>query len=83
MEALKAFVRGVRERIEGLTVSVDTAFANTSFADGPRVAALVTLRGRIASRNMEVAFREMWIFRVSEGKLAERWYVVEQPAARS
>ena len=81
IEALKAFVESVIKRWPELTVTVDTAFANTTFADGPRVAALVTLRGRHPDRDQQLEVREIWIFRVSEGKLAERWYVVEQPAA--
>lgn len=81
VEALKAFVAGVRARLANLTVTIDDAFANASFPDGPRVAALVTLRGRVEARDQDVVIREMWIFRVSGGKLAERWYVVEQPGS--
>jgi ketosteroid isomerase-like protein len=78
LEALKNFVGRVRKSLPDLTVTVETAFSNTTFPDGPRVGALVTLRGHSRERNQNVEFREFWIFRVSEGKLAERWYVVEQ-----
>jgi len=81
IDALKAFVDSVLKRWPEVTVAVDTAFANTTFADGPRVGALVTLRGHHPERAQQLEVREIWIFRVSEGKLAERWYVVEQPGA--
>jgi len=83
IDALKRFVEGVLKRWPELTVTVDTAFANMAFADGPRVGALVTLRGRNPDLNQQMEVREIWIFRVSEGKLAERWYVVEDASPPS
>jgi ketosteroid isomerase-like protein len=81
IDALKQFVEFVLKRWPELTITVDTAFANTTFADGPRVGAVVTLRGRNPELGQQLEVREIWIFRVSEGKLAERWYVVEQAGA--
>ena len=78
IDALKRFVGRVLKDWPELTITVDAAFANTAFADGPRVGALVTLRGRNPDLDRRLEVREFWIFRVSEGKLAERWYVVEQ-----
>ncbi|MFQ5382493.1 MAG: ester cyclase [Dehalococcoidia bacterium] len=82
IQELKRFVEGVLDAWPELTVSVETAFANVSFEDGPRVGALVTLHGRNPERGRTLEVRELWIFRVSEGKLAERWYVVDQEGAR-
>ncbi len=81
LDALKRFVEGVLNAWPELLVTVETAFANTSFEDGPRVGALVTLRGRNPDKGRTLEVREIWIFRVSEGKLAERWYVVDQAGA--
>jgi len=82
IDALKRFVGSVLNDWPELTVTVDTAFANMAFADGPRVGALITLRGRNPELGRRLEVREIWIFRVSEGKLAERWYVVDQEGAR-
>ncbi len=80
LEALKAFLSGVMNNWPELEVTIDAAFADESFASGPRVGALVTLRENNVELGRTFEMREIWIFRISEGKLAERWYVVDRAA---
>jgi predicted ester cyclase len=77
---MRAFVAGVRRELPDLEMSVDVVFADDAFADGVRVGALVTLRGTSARLGRPVAFREIHVYRIADGKLAERWFAVERAA---
>jgi ketosteroid isomerase-like protein len=80
LERMRAFVESVRRELPDLEVSVEVAFADDAFADGTRIGALVTLRGTSARLGKRVAFREIHVYRVAGGKLAERWFAVERAA---
>jgi predicted SnoaL-like aldol condensation-catalyzing enzyme len=80
LEALKEFVAGVWKAFPDLEVTIDTMFAD-KVADGePWVGALVTLRGSHAEQDLTIDLREFWTFRIREGKIAERWFVVDRAA---
>jgi len=80
LERMRAFVAGVRRELPDLEMSVEVVFADNAFADGVRVGALVTLRGTSAQLGRRVAFREIHVYRIADGKLAERWFAVEREA---
>jgi ketosteroid isomerase-like protein len=80
LERMRAFVASVRRELPDLELSVETVFADDAFADGPRVGAVVTLRGTSQRLGRRVAFREIHVYRVAAGKLAERWFAVERAA---
>jgi predicted ester cyclase len=46
-------------------------------ADGDKVAVRLTLRGTSAEAGREVMVREIQIFRIAYGRIAERWFVVD------
>ena len=78
--AFKAFVSRVMGIWPELEITIDAAFTDESFVSGTRVGALVTLRENNAELGRTLKMREIWIFRISEGKLAERWYVLDRAA---
>lgn len=80
LERMRAFVAGVRREMPDLEMRVEVVFADDAFADGVRVGALVTLRGTSVQLGRPVAFREIHVYRVAGGKLAERWFAVEREA---
>ena len=80
LDALKEFVSGVWKAFPDLEVTIDTIFADKVADNEPWVGALVTLRGSHAEQDLTINLREVWNFRISEGKIAERWYVVDRAA---
>ncbi len=71
-EAMKDFVRAVQGLIPDLSVE-----ASDLFADGGTVAARLTLRGTLASTGQPITMTEIQIYRISSGRIVERWYAVE------
>ena len=70
---MKEFIRGVLERFPGLAVDVQDLFA-----DGDKVAARITLRGASASTGTAMDITEIQLYRIADGKIAERWYAVDR-----
>ncbi len=75
---LKEFVAGTIEWMPDIDVSVETIFANESENGDVWVGAQATLRGTLAENDKSIEMQEVWIFRVSKSKIAERWYVYDQ-----
>jgi hypothetical protein len=61
-------------------MTINTIFADQVLDGEPWVGALITLRGRHAEQDLNIDLQEVWIFRIREGKIAERWYVVDRVA---
>jgi ketosteroid isomerase-like protein len=70
--AMREFVAEVREWLTALDVTVDELIA-----DGDQVGVRLTLRGTPADAGREVTLREIQIYRIAEGRIAERWFVVD------
>jgi predicted SnoaL-like aldol condensation-catalyzing enzyme len=80
LDKLKDFLSRVWDFVPDLEVTIDTIFADKVDDGEPWVGALVTLRGTRADNNQALDLQEVWTFRISEGKIAERWYVVDRAA---
>ena len=61
-----------------IDVSIETIFANQSANGDSWVGALATFRATTAEDNKPIEMQEIWVFRISEDKIAERWYVYDQ-----
>lgn len=80
LDEFKAFLVGVWEFIPDLEVTIDTIFADKADDGEPWVGALVTLRGTRADNNQALELQEFWLFRIRDGKFAERHFVVDRAA---
>jgi predicted ester cyclase len=80
LDKFKDFLLWVWDWMPDIEVTIDTVFADKVAEGEPWVGALVTLRGTLAENNQKVEVPEFWTFRISEGKIAERWYVVDRAA---
>ncbi|WP_143735887.1 ester cyclase [Methyloprofundus sedimenti] len=40
-----------------------------------------TIQSKVAAQNQSIEMQEVWIFRISNGKIAERWYAHDQSAS--
>ena len=78
LEKFKTFVSSVWDMVPDLQIEINTIFADKADDGEPWVGALVTLRGTIADNNQPLELPEFWLFQVSEGKLAERRYLVDR-----
>ena len=83
LDKLKEFVASAREWMPDIDVSIETIFANESSNGDVWVGAQAALRGTVAENNKSIKMQEVWIFRVCEDKIAERWYVYDQSALGS
>ncbi|MGH2351626.1 MAG: ester cyclase [Chloroflexota bacterium] len=72
--ALRQFVKSVRRRIPDLSVTVEEMIAG-----GDQVGVRVTLRGTSAD-GQSITAPGIQMYRIAEGKIAERWYVVARSA---
>ena len=63
-----------------LVMRLDVVFADPAFPDGARVGALVTQSGTSAQLGRRVTFREIHLFRIAGGRIAERWLAVDRAA---
>jgi ketosteroid isomerase-like protein len=75
---LRAFVESVRRVLPDLVMRLDVVFADPAFPDGARIGALVTQRGTSAQLGRPVTFREIHLFRIAGGRIAERWLAVDR-----
>jgi ketosteroid isomerase-like protein len=77
---LRAFVESVRRVLPDLVMRLDVVFADPAFPDGARIGALVTQSGTSAQLGRRVTFREVHVYRIAGGKIAERWFAVDRAA---
>jgi ketosteroid isomerase-like protein len=75
---LRAFVEAVRRALPDRVMRLDVAFADPAFPDGARIGALVTQRGTSAQLGRPVEFREVHLYRIVDGKIAELWFAVDR-----
>jgi ketosteroid isomerase-like protein len=75
---LRAFVESVRRVLPDLVMRLDVVFPDPAFSDGVRVGALVTQRGTSAQLGRPVTFREVHLYRIAGGRIAERWFAVDR-----
>jgi ketosteroid isomerase-like protein len=80
--AMRGFVAGVRRLLPDIDARVEAIFADDAFADGDRVGLLLAYEATNAALGRRVAVREVQIYRVVDGRIAERWYAADRRAAR-
>ncbi len=80
---LKDFLSWVWELVPDIEVTINTIFADKGADGEPWVGAHVTLRGTRTDNNQALELQEVWIFRISKGKIAERRYVIDRTALSS
>ena len=57
-------------------------FAEDAFKDGHRVGVLLSYEATNPQLGRRVSVRELQLYRVVDGKIAERWYAADRRAAR-
>jgi steroid delta-isomerase-like uncharacterized protein len=80
--AIRGFVAGVRRMLPDIDARVETIFADDAFADGHRVALLLVYEATNKQLGRRVSVRELQLYRVVGGKIAERWYAADRRATR-
>ena len=80
LDKLKDFLSGVWEFVPDVEITFDRIFADKEVDGEPWVGALVTLRGTRTDNSQTIELQEVWIFRISDGKIAERRYVLDRAA---
>jgi predicted ester cyclase len=80
--AIRDFVVGVRRLLPDIDARVDAIFADDAFKDGHRVAVLLSYDATNPQLGQRVSVRELQLYRVVKGKIAERWYAADRRAAR-
>jgi steroid delta-isomerase-like uncharacterized protein len=80
--AIRAFVAGVRRLLPDIDARVELVVADDAFADGDRVGVLLTYDATNAKLGRRVTVRELQLYRVVDGRIAERWYAADRRAAR-
>jgi ketosteroid isomerase-like protein len=80
--AIRGFVAGVRRTLPDIDARIDAIFADDAFADGHRVGVLLTYDATNAQLGRRVSVRELQLYRVVDGKIAERWYAADRRATR-
>jgi ketosteroid isomerase-like protein len=80
--AIRGFVAGVRRLMPDIDARVEAIFGDDAFADGDRVGLLLAYDATNARVGRRVAVREVQIYRVVDGRIAERWYAADRRAAR-
>jgi ketosteroid isomerase-like protein len=80
--AIRGFVAGVRRTSPDIDARIEAIFADDAFADGHRVGVLLTYDATNAQLGRRVTVRELQLYRVAGGKIAERWYAADRRAAR-
>ena len=80
--AIRDFLAGVWRLLPDIDARVDVIFADDAFKDGHRVAVLLSYEGTNAQLGRRVRVRELQLYRVVDGKIAERWYAADRRAAR-
>ena len=80
--AIRDFVAGVRRLLPDISARVDAIFGDDTFKDGHRVALLLSYDATNTQLGRRVSVRELQLYRVVDGKIAERWYAADRRAAR-
>ena len=80
--AIRGFVVGVRRLLPDIDARVEAIVADDAFADGHRVGVLLTYRATNAQLGRRVTVRELQLYRIVDGKIAERWYAADRRATR-
>jgi ketosteroid isomerase-like protein len=80
--AIRGFVVGVRRLLPDIDARVEAIVADDAFADGHRVGVLLTYKATNAQLGRRVTVRELQLYRVVDGKIAERWYAADRRATR-
>ena len=80
--AIHDFVAAVRRLLPDIDARVDAIFADDAFKDGHRVGVLLSYEATNAKLGRRVHVREVQLYRVVDGKIAERWYAADRRAAR-
>lgn len=80
--ALRAFVAGVRRLLPDIEARIEAVVADDAFADGDRVGVLLVYEATNVKLGRRVEVRELQLYRVVDGKLAERWYAADRAATR-
>ena len=80
--AMRAFVAGVRRLLPDVEARIETVVADDAFADGHRVGIVLAYTGTNQKLGRKVSVRELQLYRVVDGKLAERWYAADRAATR-
>lgn len=83
LDTLKEFLTGVWNAVPDLTVTIDTIFADKPDEGEPWVGALVTLRGTSTDNKQPLVLPEFWLLQISEGKIAERRYLLDRAALQA
>jgi len=71
--AMREFVASVRKTLPDISMSIDEMIA-----DGDKVGVRVTLRGTSTVFGRSVTIPEIQIYRIANGTIAERWFVVDR-----
>ena len=79
---LRAFVSGVRRLLPDIEATIEAVVADDAFADGHRIGVLLAYQGTNAKLGRRIAPRELQLYRVVDGRIAERWYAADRRAAR-
>src|SRR5262245_15842358 len=80
--AMRGFVAAVRRRLPDIAARVEAIFADDAFGDGHRVGVLLVYDATDPQIGRRVTVRELQLYRVVGGKIAERWYAADRRAAR-
>lgn len=78
IDKLKEFLSRVMKFVPDGKITIDKIFADQRGDGEPWIGALVTLQGTKADNKQTFEMQELWVFRISEGKIAERWFVVNR-----
>ena len=80
--AIRGFVACVRRLLPDIDARIETVLADDAFADGDRVGVLLSYEATNARLGRRVTVRELQLYRIVDGKIAERWYAADRRAAR-
>ncbi|HZR00402.1 MAG TPA: nuclear transport factor 2 family protein [Chloroflexota bacterium] len=79
--AMRGFVAAVRRLLPDIHARIEAVVADDAFADGHRVGVLLAYEATNTKIGRRVSVRELQLYRVVDGKIAERWYAADRRAA--
>jgi ketosteroid isomerase-like protein len=79
--AMRGFVAGVRRLLPDIDARIEAVVADDASADGHRVGVVLVYQATNARLGRRVTVRELQLYRVVGGKIAERWYAADRRAA--
>ena len=80
--AIRSFVAGVRRLLPDIDARIEAVVADDAFGDGDRVGVLLVYDATNRQLGRRVSVRELQLYRVVDGRIAERWYAADRRAAR-